>query len=481
MSNYHLMSSKIYFVPSIFLITTCSVSGQTVAPGWTYPQILRSTLDTFYMDNKTWDAPQALAIDRTSNPNWGTYGSEGTFMDVYTELDTFRIFHLNYPEAQEVRILVSNSRDSVEAIVRFQASNAEFDSTYRQDHAGHVDFSIPEAYELANVALFLSSCGEVTGNSPKTTYGEEVNQYFGAYLSHPLIQTLTAACRTGEESAFQPYYSYRENSIAYTFNDLNILNRGTPYKLVFWDGTDASSGKFGDLVLLTQDFAQRSNFRKFFTSHSKYYDKIIVTQKEIVDVVRMRTWLESEFSARINSYRIISSPLIGASHSTSRFFYGELFSPSFQEAIFFINTPPSERASSQKMREREVDYSGILFTEIDHNYVNPVSYKYSDEIQQHFSDKSEWYEYPDSGMYSNAVAIFNEYMTHAIFCVYAKEQMSQDRYELAVQDRSALMRRRGFIRFDAFSAFLQDICKKRAEGETIEALYPVILAGLEQL
>jgi len=62
--------------------------------------------------------------------------------------------------------------------------------------------------------------------------------------------------------------------------------------------------------------------------------------------------------------------------------------------------------------------SGVVFTEIDHNYVNPGTSKYEKLIDSIFSNRSAWTKHGNSSdYYDSPVRVFNEYMTHAAFCL----------------------------------------------------------------
>jgi len=65
----------------------------------------------------------------------------------------------------------------------------------------------------------------------------------------------------------------------------------------------------------------------------------------------------------------------------------------------------------------------MVFTEIDHNYCNPVSSKYQNEIDSIFSDSSKWINKTGNvELYPTLVAIFNEYTTHAVYLLYVRNQ-----------------------------------------------------------
>ena len=66
-------------------------------------------------------------------------------------------------------------------------------------------------------------------------------------------------------------------------------------------------------------------------------------------------------------------------------------------------------------------YTGVVFTEIDHNYVNPVSNNFKIDIDRIMGDsnRAKWIKADGDGkFYNNGYKIFNAYMTHAVYLVY---------------------------------------------------------------
>lgn len=96
--------------------------------------------------------------------------------------------------------------------------------------------------------------------------------------------------------------------------------------------------------------------------------------------------------------------------------------------------------------------SGIVFTEIDHNYVNPATNKYPKQVDSIFSNRSVWTKQGNnSDYYGSAGSVFNEYMTHAVFCLYVLDHYNKQTAEFVIDNREQLMvNKRNFIRFKEF-------------------------------
>jgi hypothetical protein len=222
---------------------------------------------------------------------------------------------------------------------------------------------------------------------------------------------------------------------------------------------------------LLEDFAQKSNFEKFYKAHKTYYDSLIQLEKKYMPVKRMWQWLEKEFPYTYQSYKVIFSPLINGAHNTDR-----LSANNFKEVLLYVRS--IEKINTAKNPQiLEGMMSGIVFTEIDHNYVNPVSDKYKKEIEEIFANRKTWTSNEgDASNYGGPLEIFNEYMTHALFCLYASMIYTPDDFEIINASREDLMvNRRKFIKFKEFNNKLSELYEARKTGQTVADLYPQIL------
>ncbi|WP_418510583.1 hypothetical protein [Corallibacter sp.] len=147
----------------------------------------------------------------------------------------------------------------------------------------------------------------------------------------------------------------------------------------------------------------------------------------------------------------------------------------YRECLMFVCG--SERYDTQtKLNQKQKSglISGIVFTEIDHNYVNPTSSKFRKEIDEIFKNDTVWAK-KDRLTYKNPIEVFNEYMTHAVFCTWVKETYTKENAKFIIREREALnVEKRGFFKFKAFN---QELLKLRSlhPNLTITQLYPYML------
>lgn len=445
----------------------------------TYPKTLWCPDDSFYL--KYDDDPRlsgyAVSTIKTSP---GTDGSIGGYFTLFYGNDSVRFnFNNNIPYQHVIFVNLESPKGKTKFRFHFNEIACFFPEDYMKKNKGNVQFDIPEPYELANIIWTISPSGERATDLYKDgDYYKKVIDHFQKYKSHPVFKQLDFP----DSLYADKYYDFRENSFAFNFKDPEAGSADTkllfngPYYYAYGQEL-ADSSLFGKLKPLVEDFAKQSGFRKFYANNLSYYQKGIQRQKELLPVNNMWQWLEKEFPGRkYQSYRIVFSPLIGGSHSTqqySRYHEDKWFS---EVVMFICGTDRYDKMNDLNEKQKEGLMSGIVFTEIDHNYVNPATNKYRKRIDSIMSNREVWAKKSlGSDFYSSTVSVFNEYMTHALFCLYILDNYDSVTANLVISRRESLMvDRRNFIRFKEFNQELIRLRKEKKDMKVIE-LYPFIL------
>lgn len=343
--------------------------------------------------------------------------------------------------------------------------NVSFSQNYINEHQGKISVEIPQVSELVNILLVLHKDSEKDRNmfETKTEYYQKIKTYFAPYLNHPAIQTIhkylgepifreDAGIYLFPTQAYSYYYSLKMNACAYAFDEnQNIVNQGFAKQI----GRSWQNGKdpMDDLALF-EDFAKVSNFQKFYNDNKPYYDHLLKTFHENNNVIEMKKWLEEKFSTKFNSYRIFFSPLNRGGQSTVSF-----YDNGFSQTFMFISRPIEYPEHSKILNE--LLSSWIIFTEIDHNYVNPMSDIFIKIINNSFSNREKWAKGLGTEAYPDPYAVFNEYMTFALFTLYANDHFSDDNIQKFLPMYENMMENtRGFYRFKDFNRELLDKYRK---------------------
>jgi hypothetical protein len=317
---------------------------------------------------------------------------------------------------------------------------------------------IPEIFELANIAIAISEEGlkHPYRVRKRGVYYEKVLEHFKPFKDHPLIL---------EPSIHYNFtYHFRDNSICYVFNGDKVVHGGIYSNMRRPD-------RFKQQLELVEDFAKASNFRKFYRDNLPYYQEQIRLYRQKVPIRKMWTWLEERFPARHDCYKVVFSPLLGSSHETCGFEKN-----GFSETIMFVSGPGEPGGFRDAVGEGLLARS--IFTEIDHNYVNSITNKYESRVNKVFADFKKWNRqdgYPSPKM------TFNEYMTWAVFTLYAHDNYEQQDFEIINNKMTRQMvNSRKFVFFKQFDKKLLELYLARKEGQTIPELYPAILDWAEQ-
>lgn len=459
---------------TLFLLSINFVSGQYIEERIAKTYYSNSDTIKFKYSNY----PDIFKLDLSKNDTLspGTNIAKGITLRAFIGKDTLIINGDNYPFARKSYVTIQTPKNKTVVAFRFNSAFSNFTQEYIDENQGKISFDLPEVYELANIIWALSPNGKKATNLQKDSeYFEKIEKYFKPYLNHPIFKKLILE---NKSEYTQKYYEFRENSFIYEFNKNKIV-KGDNYNFVFGEDIEGFSNLFTELLPLVQDFSDQSNFRKFYKNQKKYYQKNIKRVTELLPVRNMWDWLEKEFPIKRNAYKIIFSPLIGSTHSTQNYLCKDIKKDTyFNESVMFIcDTQLFDSKKELTKKQKEGLMSGIVFTEIDHNYVNPISNKYKQEISEVF--KSKIWSDGNNSWYKNPLSIFNEYMTHSVFCIWVLENYDKETSDFVINQRIKNTEKRGFIRFKEFNNEVTKL-KKENQTKTITELYPQIIEWTKQ-
>ena len=345
---------------------------------------------------------------------------------------------------------------------------ADYDEDARQEARNAPPYVVPEPYELAAVILSLTEVGaELTADTP---YAAEVSEHFGRFRDHPAVAAAARGDRPGEANGFFDYIEFRENAYAYCFDDEegdpSRLYRCQPFSHVW--GRQANS--FARNLDLIEDFARVSGFRAFYDDHREHYGELADDLARKADILAMRDWLDARFPVRVDAMQVAFSPLTDGSHSTQRF-----EDDGFVSVAMFVQ-PVNEVSLDDRFKVER-----MLFTELDHNYVNPtISDAQESTLNEGAFADPYWVEGGSTNAYGSGFAIFAEYMTWALYELWATEQLGADADALRAYLDEFMQEDRGFMRYRAFAdemTRLHDEAAARTDGPVqISSLYPNLIA-----
>jgi hypothetical protein len=395
---------------------------------------------------------------------------EKNIVEFITDVDSIK-FEISEGDTVQFYVLL-NGKDSALTEIVGMPKNVNFSDEYIKLHRGKFDVEIPEVHELANIMIAISRIGQLDQNmvDMSTPYYKEVIKHFLPYKNHPMIDTINnhITAVLDMEKSYPYYWAFKMNACSYLFDKNNaIVDDGIIHNMGFENTDDPIKPN----IKLIEDFARQSNFRRFYKKHQPYYNSLLTIYREINPVDKMKQWLETKFPNKYDYYRITFSPLVGNAHSAQCF-----EDNGFKQMVMFVR-----RAESSPKYNRNVNemlQSLIVFTEIDHNYVNPVSDRYLDHINKALANLNLWAK--EDGAYKTPYMVFNEYMTWAIFSLYCYDNYPEKDVEQFIRIMEGdMMSGRGFIKFDKFNQKLISLYRGNPNLNFVE-LYDKILTWCEE-
>jgi hypothetical protein len=356
---------------------------------------------------------------------------------------------------------------------------ARFDKKYRDSHRGKTFVEIPEVYELVNVAIAMTPAGLGDKNLvyQDSEYYAAVRRWFDPHKNHPLLAELDSALKKNPNS----YFSLKMNGYAFEFDRGGRIVRSKVYERTGFRGD--RSNTLRPYLAQLQSFADATGFRKFYKENEKTYQEQISFYRDAANVAEMKRWLDRNFPASndYDAYKIIFSPLVSYNQSTTWF-----ESNGFKELQPHVNFPyPQDvrRYSRARMSPAaEVVFRGnIVFTEINHGYINPEADKYADRITKAISNRERWVEKSKGPGYYGGMGAFNEYMNWGLVSLRIADYVPREEQDALIAEIDTMMtRRRGFPQFEAFDKFLVGLYRNRKPGQTLADLYPQIIEWFEK-
>lgn len=343
---------------------------------------------------------------------------------------------------------------------------ATFSDAYKKDNEGKSIVEIPEVYELMNVVFALTEYGKTDAIYKETPYYREMMTYFSAHKNHRAVHVIDSVLiKSGDD-----YFNLKMDSYAYQFVG-NEIRKGAVYDRISW-GEINSLDPY--IRLLTQ-FAKQSNFRAFYQKHKPYYAGLVTDFRQNVGIPIMKRWLETQFpTTHYSAVKVIFSPLVGWNQSANNF-----SDNGFTEAQAHVDFPfVDAEQKKQPMAITRGQRMKIVFTEINHSYLNPEAEKYSKDVSAAFADLAKWTTPKTPSVnYYNSLSCFEEYMNYALVTLFYYDIFDKKTFGiLRTNLEKGMTTRRGFRRFTEFDQELLKLYQNRKPGQTVADLYPAILA-----
>ncbi|USL95989.1 DUF4932 domain-containing protein [Riemerella anatipestifer] len=317
---------------------------------------------------------------------------------------------------------------------------------------------IPETYELSNIVLALTKYGisDEWEVQKRTDYYNKVLDYFQTVKNHPLLDSVNYSREKWED-----FLSFRTDAVAFSFDEKGNLKRD--YEFYANEGHKP----FDQNLDLVNDFVKKSNFREFYAQNKPFYDRIVRNYEEYNYINESIKFLDKIFDKKdVNSsdseYLVILSPLVYRMNCHRKL--SENITADFPSATEdFVNGVEKNTNIEERLHSNH-----LIFTEKDHEYVNPLTNIYLNIVNSSFDtqfwDKNSGYEDHNS---------FNEYLTWAIYDLFVAENFPKYSKRVSMQWKYQNMTR-GFIAQNIFSDKLLELYNKSKSKKIEDIIKPLL-------
>lgn len=323
---------------------------------------------------------------------------------------------------------------------------------------------LSETYELANIILALTDYGKTDPweVSQQSDYYREVRTHFEPYGHHPLLEKVNYSRQQWEN-----YLSFRTDSYAFAFDSTEHLIRQVAFR------ANKGFNPFEEHLALVEDFVKVTGFRQFYKDHRSYYEGLAINYLASQHYPEMLRFLEQELGKRpeLSSYAIVISPLVGRMNchrAVAGVGTDFITLPAFLLTGKVVQTAKEEEVASG---------THMLFTELDHAFVNPLTELHQTLVKANFHNRL-WDS--GSGYEKDSLATFNEYMTWGIYDLYVQHYFPSVAAKVSL-DWAMQNETRGFYGSTLFNNELSEIYHQRKPGQTLKDLYPAFIRRLGRL
>lgn len=356
---------------------------------------------------------------------------------------------------------------------------AVFDEAYRAAHRGSTRVEVPEVYELVNVALALTPTGQ---NDPdlvyqRSDYYRRMRAWFDRFRDQPVLAALDAELTRDPGS----YFNLKMNGYSFEFDSVGRIVQSRIYDRTGFG--DERSNSLRAFVPGLQALADASGFRRFYAENRSLYAEQVAFFETQADLPGMLSWLKRNFPTgdTYDGYKVIFSPLVAYNQSATW-----LRTPNYRELQAHVNFPYEDdlgrnRAAALSPAARLLFRGNIVFTELNHGFINPETDRHAARATAAVAGRSFWVDDAKGPSYYGGIATFNEYLNWGLVSLrYVDLAPPDERTAMSAMVADMMVNRRGFRRFREFDAFLTALYRGRQPNETLADLYPRILDWFER-
>nr|WP_321232797.1 DUF4932 domain-containing protein [uncultured Psychroserpens sp.] len=402
-----------------------------------------------------------------------TNNEEKNRVKLFSEIDSIR-FDLNLNETNAFKVIL-DKHDTISLTFKGVPYRAIFNEDYINMYSDKTVVEVPEIHELINIIIALTELSQSNKQRlvvKHTQYYKDVISWFSEFQDEDVVKQVDSLL----DDDIMRYFKYKMDSYPFHFKD-NIIKKSNIYNRV----TTSKENTFEFLLEDIQRFAEKTDFKAFYDRHKAFYNSQIVFFEKDIKTTRILDWLNKNFpSTKYDCFKIVFSPLVGGNQSVAKFKYDY-----FNEIQAYVNYPYQRNNSLNLSKDANMLNRGvILFTELNHGYINPELDKYvlSKDFVEAFSNVDFWTtKGTPSEYYSSGYKCFAEYLNWSLVSLYLMDFSTEKEFDIMV-DKIVKQQidHRGFKHFREFNACFISLYRNKKKQETVADLYPKLIEWSKQ-
>ncbi len=305
--------------------------------------------------------------------------------------------------------------------------------------------------ELMSIIQYLAEDKNI--NNTDSVYKQKADEHFKAYKNHEVITFYKVLNEKGFSYDAPPTFMlYLTQKLD---KDNGKIDESYKTQILTRIGGIENEEKF---IKLLKDFSEKSKFSKFYAENSDFYKKIIeeYSRQNGVDYIK---FVEDFYGKEQNSYNSLLVTL-----------YKGNYGPRIKEKnssydIYNIMAPRGSKENIPMFR------NDILFHELSHSYINPLTDKYYDKVwlyEDLFNPVSSRMNKMAYGTWETTV---NEHLVRAADIIMSEKAFGKMSTFSRIQEEIA----NGFIYIEPIIKSLREYESNREKYKTLEEFYPELI------
>lgn len=271
-----------------------------------------------------------------------------------------------------------------------------------------IEISVDPRMELISILELITKDYQTTWKGTLSLeefeYKSDVLDYFGKFENHRVIEVFKTMSLK-EFDAENPPFSYGAPSKTMLYLEEDFTLNQAFYLDDFMMTRVGGKASVDNFIHELKEFYRLSNFELFYKKHQSYYKQIISNTQRAIGNRNYIKQLEEFYGTRQKSYNIILVTLYRGCYGHSLM--------SQEEGMHIFSLVCVLDKAKDISSKAEKFYNNLLTHEFSHSFVNPISHKYLDVINQYKSDEII-NEVKAKSTYIDWYDIVNEYLIRAI-------------------------------------------------------------------